>query len=524
MSQILFFFLFLFLIMAAKYPANKSIPYNAIVRFNPLTQILLIFHRATEHTSIALVVSIIVFLLIIARGFCGWMCPVGTGLDIINKFFGKWIRKRGKDIRTPSLSWKYRILISTAILLFTGVSLYWFLDPTSMFTRNTALIIYPIIDGISRSIVKLLSGLPVIGYPLEKEMRATFNPLPVKSVYLWLFLLILIGIFSLETIARRFFCKVLCPLGALLGWFANITPFKLVVAKSACSRCSACVKVCKTHAMELNDELRIDPTECILCLACREVCSSKGLDVFIKSPEFLSNKTGFQKTRRDLVFGVIGAAVLLPLFKFGDKKFIRPRHLIRPPGAIPEERFCQVCAKCGSCMKICYTSGLQPVMLEYGLDNLFTPNMVNTIGFCGYECNACGKICPTGAITFMPLEKKRKALMGLASIDHTTCWPWSLKKPCLTCEEVCPLPEKAVELEERPVVFDDGTQDIIKLPHVVKENCIGCGICENNCPVRPIRAIRVSYENETRGGEVRETPPRKRRTGFTTSDKTYWKD
>jgi ferredoxin len=510
--------------MSAKYPASRTFPYNAIVRFNPLTQALLIFHRATEHTTVFIIILVFVLLLSTGRMFCGWMCPVGAGLDIINKLFGRYLRKRGRDICTPTLSWKYRILILTGILLFSGVSLYWFIDPTSMFTRNTALIIYPVIDTISRSITKVLSELPVVGYPIEKAMRATFNPLPVKSVYLWLFLIILLGIFSLETVARRYFCKVLCPFGALLGWWANISPFRLRVQNHACTRCRACVSVCKTHAMEIVDnEIKIDPTECILCLACREVCPQSGLDVLIKVPEFLIHKTSFQKTRRDFVFGIVGAAVLLPLYKFIDDNIPRPKHLIRPPGAIPEERFSQVCAKCGSCMKICYTSGLQPVMLEYGADNLFTPNMVNTIGFCGYECNACGKICPTGAITYMPLEKKRKALMGLAQIDHTICWPWSEKKPCLTCEEVCPIPQKAIEFEERPVTFDDGTAGVIQLPHVVIENCIGCGICENNCPARPIRAIKVTFANETRGGKIRTTPPRERRTGFTTDEKTYWK-
>jgi ferredoxin len=149
--------------------------------------------------------------------------------------------------------------------------------------------------------------------------------------------------------------------------------------------------------------------------------------------------------------------------------------------------------------------------------------MINTLGFCGYECNDCGKVCPTGAITYMPIERKREAIMGIAEIDRQICWPWAEKKPCLTCEEVCPVPEKAIELEDRPVVWNDGTSDIIKLPHVVKENCIGCGICENHCPVKPVRAVRIVYEGETRDGAVRGTPPRERRIDFTTSDPTYWK-
>jgi len=508
--------------MYARYPVNRAVPHNAIVKYNPITQVLLNFHSGISLSIVVTVIVLIIFILV-GRGFCGWVCPIGAGLDIINKFFGKKIRKPRRDVRKQSLQLKYRLFICGAILLFAGVSIYWLLDPTSMFTRNTALIIDPIIDGTVRAIVKPVSRIPTIGYPIEKAMRSVFNPLPVKSIYLWLFLLILLVMFSFEIFARRFFCKVLCPLGAMLGYFANLSPLKLEASKPSCTKCHRCLTVCKTQAMELHNELKISHKECILCLACREECAFNSLSVLLRKPKIRIDSGDFKSTRRDLVFGIVGAAILLPLFKFGDKRIKRPEHLIRPPGAIPENRFSQVCAKCGSCMKVCYTSGLQPTLLEYGVDNLFTPRMINTLGFCGYECNDCGKVCPTGAIAFMPLEKKRGAIMGIAKIDNQICWPWAEKKPCITCEEMCPIPQKAIEFEERPVTFDDGTTDLIKLPHVVKENCTGCGICENHCPVRPIRAIRVVYEGETRGGAIRETPPRERRVGFTTNEPTYWK-
>jgi formate hydrogenlyase subunit 6/NADH:ubiquinone oxidoreductase subunit I len=57
---------------------------------------------------------------------------------------------------------------------------------------------------------------------------------------------------------------------------------------------------------------------------------------------------------------------------------------------------------------------------------------------------------------------------------------------------------------------------------VVKENCIGCGICQNHCPVTPVKAIRIIYEGETRGGEYRHTEPRQRCESFTTNEPTKW--
>jgi ferredoxin len=56
---------------------------------------------------------------------------------------------------------------------------------------------------------------------------------------------------------------------------------------------------------------------------------------------------------------------------------------------------------------------------------------------------------------------------------------------------MCPLPEKAIWLEESEVVGEDGEPRIILLPHVERRHCIGCGICEYKCPVSGKAAIRV---------------------------------
>jgi ferredoxin len=56
---------------------------------------------------------------------------------------------------------------------------------------------------------------------------------------------------------------------------------------------------------------------------------------------------------------------------------------------------------------------------------------------------------------------------------------------------MCPLPEKAVQVEEAEVTGPDGKLVKLQMPHVVRDLCIGCGICEYQCPVSGEAAIRV---------------------------------
>ena len=129
-------------------------------------------------------------------------------------------------------------------------------------------------------------------------------------------------------------------------------------------------------------------------------------------------------------------------------------------------------------------------MSETGIGGLGTPVLVSRLGYCDYSCNACGQICPVQAIPPLSLEQKQLQVIGKAFIDQSRCIAWSDHLPCLVCQEMCPLPEKAIQLETA-VLWSPGGQKEIKLPHVLRDICIGCGICEYRCPVGGAAAIRV---------------------------------
>lgn len=122
---------------------------------------------------------------------------------------------------------------------------------------------------------------------------------------------------------------------------------------------------------------------------------------------------------------------------------------------------------------------------------MLTPRLVPRLGYCSFNCNACGQVCPTAAIPPLSLEEKQGVRIGLASVNRDRCLPWAHDIPCIVCEEVCPVADKAIVLEEVEVVKGQSEMVFLQRPRVIQELCTGCGICEYQCPMGGEAAIRV---------------------------------
>ena len=174
-------------------------------------------------------------------------------------------------------------------------------------------------------------------------------------------------------------------------------------------------------------------------------------------------------------------------FKFDPLRSHRRRSVIRPPAALEESEFIDRCVRCGNCMKVCPTNGLQPVSFQSGIEGVWTPQLIPEIGYCEYNCTLCGRACPTGAIRSVSPEVKHDTRLGLAAVDRSICIAWAGNGQCVVCEEHCPVADKAIKLKKDIV---DGRE--VLRPLVDGDLCVGCGTCQNKCPVRPVRAIRVN--------------------------------
>lgn len=249
----------------------------------------------------------------------------------------------------------------------------------------------------------------------------------------------------------------------------------------------------------IRDDLSYAKGECILCMDCVYDCpggrtsfSFGGTDVAGNTlPRTPENPGGI--SRGQFLFVIVSSIVALAFrwrgvpLKAGEGK-----NVIRPPAALNEKDFLDRCIRCGNCMKVCPTNGLQPALLESGMEGIWTPRLVPEIGYCEYNCTLCSEVCPTKAISRVTLRKKHAVKLGTAEVDRSICLPWKENKECIVCMEHCPVPDKAIKADA-----SGGISSLIK-PVVDKTLCVGCGICQTKCPVRPMRAIRVSPEGAYR--------------------------
>lgn len=564
-SQLFFFLLFLWFCFATVFGVKwwqlRGWPVNLFLELDPLVAIGTLLSTHTLYRGLLWALAVVIVTVLFGRVFCGWLCPFGA----MHQFLG-YLAQRRKAITKrmelnnyrPWQSLKYYILFAmllmAALPLGKWVSLQTgLLDPIPLAYRSVNLGLLPLADAL--------------GYSTASAARQYPGAWVIGALFL--------AALFMNFVIPRFYCRFICPLGALLGILSANSVWRIANKGAGCTQCDLCEKACE-GACQPGRKIRV--SECVMCCNCLDGVCRRDLMTYQTRESAHGEIAAPDLTRRGVVVAFASGMLAVPMLRVGGSLASNWDHrLVRPPGSLPEPEFLERCIKCGQCMRICPTNVIVPAGLDFGIENLWTPvlNFRNGTSGCQLNCTACGHICPVAAIRPLSLAEKLGVnefgdagpiRIGTAFVDRGRCLPWAMDTPCIVCQENCPVTPKAISIKEfyNPVRFGsmqiskieerklhiegersmksgqystgdffaaamtDGqavrqrvsgnSENVLELseqprfnqgdrievqvrlqaPCVDIRQCIGCGVCEHECPVSGLRAIRVTAENETR--------------------------
>jgi len=496
--QLVFLLLFFALIALTTFPLKVHLPVDLFLRMDPLLILGASLAARTLVAGFAAAVVVLGATALVGRFFCGWICPLGTTIELADDVLYKRRKRRWRNHERVARWLKYVNLLIILVAAAIGYGLSFLLDPIALFTRTMTYLVYPaavLLSNLGLDIIRpvaLEADWTSLYYANLHQPLFSAGSLAVAAVF--------VTIIMLNRLQRRFWCRSLCPLGGLLALAARLSPVRRVVG-AGCDHDGKCKRVCETGAID-DDEFQYDPAECILCWRCVKDCHLQVNEFTLRSPMPRLTQP-LDLNRRRLLTGLAGGAFGALLFHGSPARVVMSDRMIRPPGALPEDDFRKRCIRCGQCVKACPTNTLQPDWTEGGLEGLWAPLHNMRLAGCDQGCNVCGQVCPTGAIRPLPLPEKRYAKVGTAVIDQQRCIVWAEDKFCLVCDEACPY--NAIYFVEQ----EKGK----RRPFVDRTRCNGCGLCESLCPVAAEGAIIVKPDGQIRLEEGRYTAEAKRR-GF----------
>lgn len=496
LSQSFFFILFIYLLLGTNFTGEDYIGRVEIFfHFDPLIAVATFIASRTMFVAFIFAALTIVVTFILGRVVCGWICPLGSIHQFFSFLFKKARLLKPKHIKDNHLAWKYYLLAFVLVSTLFTLDIVGLFDPLSLLYRSSVTALLPALNyGFGAFIGFLYStNLSSLGdFLAQLSANLAINSIFRQGLFIGF---IFIGLVLLNISRERFWCRYLCPLGAMFALFSRWNTLKLRIDPEKCIECNLCNIHCQTQASPFPEE-KWNSSECVYCETCSAICPTSAIGFPLESsPEKIEK---INLSRRNLILTSLLAVAAVPFFRISPSSKHSSPKLIRPPGALPEEKFLRKCIKCGECMKACPTNGLQPASTEAGLEGIWTPVLVPTIGYCEYYCSLCSQVCPTGAIKELTVEEKIKVKIGLAWINKNRCIPYDLGTPCIVCEEHCPTSPKAIKLVKTEAQLPDGTIKTPAAPIINLDLCIGCGICEKKCPVKDIPAIYVTSIGEDR--------------------------
>ncbi len=475
---------------ATSLEAKEFVPAEIFLMIDPLVSLSTAIASRSWVWSLGCAAAILLVCVVIPRGFCGYLCPLGTTIDLFD-----WaLAGRTKRFQVPADGWwvhiKYYLLAAILLSACGGILISGFFSAIPVVTRGYLFLLDPLQSGVARG----------------------WHLVPGFNIGHLLSLGLFFGVLGLGFLRPRFWCKYVCPSGAVfsIGNLFRATERKV---ESSCIHCNKCVEICPFDAIKPDFTTRT--TDCTLCQSCAGVCPTHAIK-FVERTNLVqlkvddeppTNETalgrrGFLSLTAGTAASVAGAAGATLLGKaYGanlgsDDPFLP----VRPPGSVPEQEFLEMCIRCGECFKACPNNVLHPESFQQGFEGLWTPMVEADWAGCESSCNACGQVCPTGAIRALPLDEKRHARMGLAIVNESTCLPFAGREACDLCVQECTAAGyDAIEYTQVGVQVDPQGHPIegtgYAAPVVLEDKCVGCGLCQTRCFAINVKERHVLSES-----------------------------
>jgi len=199
--------------------------------------------NAIHPAGMFILIAVLLTALFFKKGFCSWVCPVGFVSEILGDISEKlW----GRRLKPPRwLDWPLRSLKYLLLAFFLWAVLI------SMTPESIRSFIY--------SDYNLVTDVLMLRF---------FTHASRLSV------IVIAALFLLSFVIRGFWCRYLCPYGALLGLIGLVSPSRIRRNVSTCIDCAACAKACPSF-IKVDKISQVNSDECTGCLACVDACPVK---------------------------------------------------------------------------------------------------------------------------------------------------------------------------------------------------------------------------------------------------------
>ena len=444
--------------------------------------------------NVVVVVALVALTLFVGRVYCSVICPLGVMQDII-----AWLGRRGGKKRkkrygySPERRWlRWGVFVAFVACLVGGVTvLSSLIAPYSSYGRIASNLFAPVYRWGNNMLAYLAERMDSYAfYTTEVWLKST--PTLIVAVVTF----IIIGVLAWR--GGRTYCNTICPVGTLLGFLSRFSFLKIHIDETKCNRCGKCSRNCKAACID-GKHHEIDYSRCVMCMDCLETCKhgaislkrSEKRGVTSEKCEVKGEKCDNGRRTFITVATSFAASAAINAQKkkvdggltvIEDK--VKPNRATRilPPGSFSAQHFAQHCTACQLCVSVCPNQVLRP---SADLEHLMQPELSYERGYCRPECTRCSEVCPTDAIRPLTVAEKSSTRIGHAVWVRKNCLPVTDGVSCGNCARHCP--SGAILM----VPMDANDPESIKIPAVNTERCIGCGACENLCPVRPFSAIYV---------------------------------